>query len=48
VPIIGEKVIKPAEQEPFPDSVVLSKEKVKALRDAQKKASEPRDGSRRR
>lgn len=29
VPIIGEKVIKPAETEPFPDSVVISAESVR-------------------
>src|SRR5262245_46968410 len=37
VPIIGEKVIKPAEKEPFPDSVVLTKEKLKSAREASKK-----------
>jgi membrane protein DedA with SNARE-associated domain len=37
VPIIGEKVIKPAEKEPFPDSVVLTKEKLKSAREASEK-----------
>src|SRR5262249_12100451 len=42
VPIIGEKVIKPGERQPFPDRFVVRKKKLKASREAPESKSDVR------
>jgi hypothetical protein len=40
VPIIGEKLIKPAEREPFPDSVILKAGNISKKKDSASDANE--------